>query len=276
MLAGFAMATVTRVLGGEDLPQFSADLDGDGTPERIVLEKFAETENEGAFYQLLVLRQNGEALWKGPRKPDAENTLVFGAWHFGVQFPELVADIDGDGAMELVAPMPQSDVSPTYFRVARWHEGEFVPVRNGVLLESPQDSGRFPWSLFDAWQGVWISGFQNVERDGEFVVNATEYQEGAVPRSGEALVVKAGDGFAVKKWIRPLAAEVDAVPEATGREGVSYRARLRAGDHFNSRGARLTTVADILRQDRANYYKGKGDGEDAADPHFRSFEGRKE
>lgn len=49
----------------------------------------------------------------------------------------------------------------------------------------------------------------------------------------------------------------------------SYVARLSAADHFNSNGVRLTNVAAIIRQDRANLYVfGKGDREDEQDSFF--------
>jgi hypothetical protein len=49
----------------------------------------------------------------------------------------------------------------------------------------------------------------------------------------------------------------------------TYQARLSAQDHFNSNGVRLTTVAEIIRQDRANYYVyGKRDAEDQPDEFF--------
>lgn len=49
----------------------------------------------------------------------------------------------------------------------------------------------------------------------------------------------------------------------------SYVARLSAADHFNSNGERLTSVAAIIRQDRANLYVyGKGDSEDETDSFF--------
>ena len=35
----------------------------------------------------------------------------------------------------------------------------------------------------------------------------------------------------------------------------TYIARLSLADHFNSSGQRITTVAGIIRQDRANYHK---------------------
>ena len=46
---------------------------------------------------------------------------------------------------------------------------------------------------------------------------------------------------------------------------ISYTAYLSEKDHYNSNGDRLKSVADILRQDRANYHKGKRDRADADD-----------
>lgn len=55
----------------------------------------------------------------------------------------------------------------------------------------------------------------------------------------------------------------------------SYVARLGADDHFNSRGERLNSAAQIIRQDRANFYKfGRGDAEDEDDMFFRDVKSR--
>ncbi|MCX7068050.1 MAG: hypothetical protein NTW85_10210 [Methylococcales bacterium] len=49
----------------------------------------------------------------------------------------------------------------------------------------------------------------------------------------------------------------------------SYTAKLSSEDHFNSDGQRLKNVADIIRQDRANYHKfNVRDNEDNADSFF--------
>ncbi len=51
----------------------------------------------------------------------------------------------------------------------------------------------------------------------------------------------------------------------------SYIARIGSEDHFNSRGARLKSVAAIIRQDRANFHKfGRRDAEDEYDSYFGS------
>ncbi len=56
---------------------------------------------------------------------------------------------------------------------------------------------------------------------------------------------------------------------AMARPIESYNARLSSKDHFNSNGERLTSVAAIIRQDRANYYVyGSHDAEDEPDDFF--------
>jgi hypothetical protein len=56
---------------------------------------------------------------------------------------------------------------------------------------------------------------------------------------------------------------------AVARPLETYVARLSAADHFNSNGERLTSIAAIIRQDRANLYVyDKGDPEDEEDSFF--------
>ncbi len=264
---------------GSSPEDLSVNLDKDPALERVTWSKFAETEEEGEFFQVRVLDDDGGLLWEGPKVTDTENPLVFGNWHFGYSLPELAADIDGDGAVELVTPAPQSDVSPTWFRVIRWQGGRFVPARMGSLLESPRGTGKFPWSKSDEWQGTWISSFLGVEADGSFRVQVFEYGGGVTTRQGEALVGIEPDGYVVKRWTKPLKPLTDLPSPMANDEPlvggvVVYRARLGAGDHFNSAGERLAKVGDILRQDRANYYKGKSDDEDGPDPLFSTREAR--
>lgn len=54
-----------------------------------------------------------------------------------------------------------------------------------------------------------------------------------------------------------------------------YVARLSAQDHISSNGAKLSDVASILRQDRANYHKfKKRDADDQTDDFFTSAKNR--
>lgn len=55
----------------------------------------------------------------------------------------------------------------------------------------------------------------------------------------------------------------------------TYRARLSARDHFNANGKRLTSPAEIIRQDRANVHRfGIVDPEDESDQYFASERNR--
>ncbi|MDP3838030.1 MAG: hypothetical protein Q8Q54_03815, partial [Methylococcales bacterium] len=55
----------------------------------------------------------------------------------------------------------------------------------------------------------------------------------------------------------------------------SYTARLSSKDHFNSDGASLKSVADIIRQDRANYHKFNiRDNDDTGDNFFNDKDNR--
>ncbi len=55
----------------------------------------------------------------------------------------------------------------------------------------------------------------------------------------------------------------------------SYVAFLGSADHFSSAGERLTTAAQIIRQDRANYHKfGIRDPQDESDSYFADVNNR--
>ena len=56
-----------------------------------------------------------------------------------------------------------------------------------------------------------------------------------------------------------------ALSQAVAEEGAVYAAFISDTDRHNSKGEALTTVEDILRQDRANYHNGKGDRKDEDD-----------
>jgi|SRR5215471_16887338 len=65
------------------------------------------------------------------------------------------------------------------------------------------------------------------------------------------------------------------VHERARSQGTVYFTVLDEKDYYNSSGERLTSVADILRQDRANYHKGQGGPRDEDDGGiFATKEGR--
>ena len=71
------------------------------------------------------------------------------------------------------------------------------------------------------------------------------------------------------------AADFQQVHERARSQGTVYFTVLDKNDYYNSNGERLTSVADILRQDRANYYKGQRGPRDEDDGGiFATKEGR--
>lgn len=71
------------------------------------------------------------------------------------------------------------------------------------------------------------------------------------------------------------AADFGKVHDRAKSEGTVYFTVLDEKDHYNSNGERLRSVADILRQDRANYHKGQGGPRDEDDGGiFATKEGR--
>ena len=54
-----------------------------------------------------------------------------------------------------------------------------------------------------------------------------------------------------------------------------YKAQLSARDHFSSNGSRLSDVASVIRQDRANFHKfGLRDAQDQSDDFFANASNR--
>jgi hypothetical protein len=273
MLRSMRCALLSLVLVGAacaDEPHgarvFTAPLGPGGATCKVSTVNVATTDL-GDYFQLVVSDESGKRIWAGPRQPDEQNPLVFGAWHFGVSLPEIVADVDGDGAIELVAPEPQSDVSPTGWRVLRWTSAAFTPARTGTLVESPKDSGLFPWGRVDTIPARWVSRFESMS-DGHLTAEIAEYAESNV-RQGRALLAPKPAGYQLVKWLKPLA-------PADGLK-VGYVAEIGAEDLKSSGGKRLTKLGEVLRQDRANVHKfNRKHPGDTVDTYFASPAHREE
>jgi hypothetical protein len=71
------------------------------------------------------------------------------------------------------------------------------------------------------------------------------------------------------------AADTGEAADRASSRGTVYFTVLNEQDYYNSNGERLRSVADILRQDRANYYQGRGGRRDEDDGGiFATKEGR--
>lgn len=163
--------------GGELTHKFPVDLDRDGRTEIVALKPFVQ---EGVrLGQLVVLDAAGRTLWAGPRKSatpvSPSEPLVFGG-EFDLGDIDLVADVDGDGAVELLGTYQKSDVSPTRFRMLRWKGGKFVHVKSGRLVQAPQRPGTFVWAASPE-ASVWIDAFTGLGPDGLLKVRILDLRD---------------------------------------------------------------------------------------------------
>jgi hypothetical protein len=258
--------------------RLKGDIDGDGMNETVAWKKF-KTTDLGDFYQLFVFDDDRRLLWKGPAVADKENRYVFWNWDFGESLPEALLDVDGDNQAELLAPSPQSDVSPVFYRILAWNGRRFVERRPGVLMRSTRDPSRFIWVNpypGEGDRGAWVSRIIPQNSIHRARAEVTEANRGGY-RMGEALIRFMPWGARILEWKKRLAVVSDDQDSSGDKsQSYSYIARLSSRDHYNSRGHRLRRMIDILHQDRANYYKGGGDSEDTGDGLFGTLEARRE
>ena len=274
-------------LSSSTLEKLFADIDHDGKTETIAWKKFSTTEL-GDFYQLLVFDDDGSLLWKGPAEADDTDPLVFYALDTGVSLPQLLTDFDLDGNIELLAPMAQSDVSPTYYRKLRWRGNHFEPLLQSALMYDIGSNNRFVWKQAIGVGGTWVSKLTRA-KNGEIGAEITQMRDYGGVDMGEVSLIFDTKGAMVKRVVRP--------PEKVGEDTVTspfkqsplpddtaetpvqksntYQAEISDRDHYNSRGVRLRDLASILRQDRANYYNYGGDSRDQSDRYFSSIDNRK-
>lgn len=261
-----------------DLPfdpsEVLVDLDSDGKMESIVWRKLGEDEEIGTFHQILVKDANGTTLWKSPEVLKVDDPFAFGVFHFGISLPQWAGDIDGDGAVELMVPAPQSDVSPCFFRLFRWKESAFEPVQSRALASNRADSTRYEWTDNPAPNGRWIQKWIGRSAEGGHVVEVVSLPENGPLIIGVGVIQAKEGGFELVRWVTPpMAADGG---NGSGEE-LAYRARLSEKDHINSSGTVLKSVLDIIRQDRANVHRSKHtDEEDGIDTVFTTPESREQ
>lgn len=194
-------AQTDQVKVNDVIKTFLVDLNGDGDSESVQLQVCA-VDDEGYTERLVVKSAGGKLLWQGPvldiRKGYQDKQPMFGAWPFGVSEVSLVADLDEDGIVELLAPAPQSDVRPTVWRLFAWKGNRFVHIVSGYLSEETE--GEFNWSQHPGKS--WVSGIQI--KNGQVIAEVTQDQKKDGMFAGEALMVVTDDGLSVRRWLTSL------------------------------------------------------------------------
>jgi len=278
-----------------------ADLDYDGKMEKVVWKPFAKTD-AGDYYQLFVYDDNGAMLWKGPQTRNEGSPYFVAALDYGVSMPELLMDIDNDGRAELLIPALQSDVSTTWYHHLKWAGSHFEPMKNAVLeFHFGTHNDRVEWTTHPRQPYTYWASELHKMPNGAIRAQISGYtaDDPGQPLIGTALIRPSLLGGAVYRWVQPLHRPTTAEEECTppDQQGnntpppnpsplpstpypdsgytnashtIHYRTKLSRRDHYNSRGMRLRSIREVLRQDRANFYKGGGDPGDEPDGFFTS------
>jgi len=191
---------------GDVYNTWKTDLNKDGKDEKIVLKAYGvDPENYTWFGQLIVYNSSGQKIWAGPKSQDmfSPDPLVFGCWDYGYSLPEVAGDIDGDGTVEMVAPLPISDVRYTPFKLFKWTGKEFSCIyENKTLCEYPAGSGKYPWGNREGYEGRWISEFMSFNKDGTCNVKIVDFSAESSGGVGEAVVAPHKGGFHISSWIK--------------------------------------------------------------------------
>ena len=245
----------------QELKEIYADLNRDGVYERVTWQKFVTTEL-GDYYQIVVEDRKGNIIWRGPKTTKESSPFFIASLDTGVSIPELIADIDKDGYMEMLIPAPASDVSPLWYKRLKWENGKFIPMRTAILQYDPY-SRDIPLKWVYRYPGTYsFWGYMLKRVNNKIKASIAGIYPDGSSDYGEVYLYFTNRGAIIDSWIKPL--------KGPKKEKVrfSYIAKLSLKDHYSSKGIRLTRVADIIRQDRANFYKGKKDLEDKSDPIF--------
>jgi len=189
---------------GSVVISFTVDLNGDGKMEKVGLRAYNKTEEE-YLGQIVVSDSRGVTIWESPKMKDRNSSdpFLFGAFNAGCSLPEIVADIDGDGKIEMLSTAPISDVSPMPFLEFRWDGRKFVFIQRKVLMESSKGSGEFAWQKPQGYTGCWIMNFKSGKGDGTFLVYIFSRYDGK-EMGGQAEVRPSKSGFKVVRWVHPL------------------------------------------------------------------------
>lgn len=272
------VAAVCTLHAQDDLPfdpaKVLVDLNADGKEETISWRKLGGDEEIGTFHQLLVKDASGATLWKSPEVMKEDHPLAFGEFHFGITLPQWAGDIDGDGAVELLVPAPQSDVSPCFFRMFRWNRSAFEPVQSRALAAARAGSNHYDWTENPSTSGFWVQKWVGRSAEGGHVVEVVSLPENGPMITGVGVLQPKSGGFEMVRWVIPPTSSEAGDGSASE---LGWRARLSEKDHLNSSGARLAGVLDIIRQDRANVHRHvHTDEEDGIDTLFTTPEAREQ
>ena len=208
-----ARTPLAELLGSDGfvLREFHADLAGTGLARDRWHKVHVIPTDVGPLGQrfgVVVTDAADGVIWESPRPDDDADPRVFGKWDHGECLPELLADIDADGKLELVAREAGGDVSPLLFRALEWNGQAFVhdAARSTIFLNSPVGGPSYPASDTDTWHGRWIHRLLPPRPGGEMSAEIWETDKSVSSvRMGKAVIKPGPAGFELVRWTEPMA-----------------------------------------------------------------------
>ncbi|MBQ7529023.1 hypothetical protein IJT10_03865 [bacterium] len=144
---------------GKIFQQAKVDLNNDGQKETIALKSFKVLEYGDLFAKILVFDANGNIIYRGPEITDYQDNRHIGCFNHGNSNLDLIADIDGDGYLEMLISMPQSDVRPRTYSIWRWNNNKFTYLRNASIMSKDNKQFKFMPSNGDGNGYSFVMGF---------------------------------------------------------------------------------------------------------------------
>ncbi len=179
----------------------TVDLFGDGKQYEVVLKAAANhkpKEGEATEFHVVVIGPDKKVVWED-KKPE----MTFQIGDAGVEDMQIVGDIDGDKAIEIVSPAMQSDVAPVTFRVMRWVKDHFEKAKGGLLIGNQPVPTEFNWTDKEPApeaQAVWVLYFEKLQEPG--VLQAYIAQTGEAKLPGDRAILRVTPtGYKVEKWM---------------------------------------------------------------------------
>lgn len=174
----------------------------DKQPASVGMKFFKIDEGGNAFAKLLAFDKSGRVIWRGPEITDTSDPKLVGSLLWGESEIQTIADIDGDGKLELMVAVPRSDLRPAVYSIWRWNGKAFEYLRKKCLI-SAQNENVLPWKDLPQNYGDnvhWVDKFHPVGADGKIKATVV-YFNGKDIRSAEAVMHPVKDGMVIEKFI---------------------------------------------------------------------------
>jgi len=112
------------------------------TSLQLQADPFDGEGNKGCFcVQINLFNEKNHKIWSSPIKRDC--WLIY--HHGGVDFLDIIGDIDQDNKTEMVIQQSRTDVGPMHYNIYEWNNKEFILKEKIITLFYNKDTNYFEW-----------------------------------------------------------------------------------------------------------------------------------